>query len=203
MRHGERSDFAGHTVIRKEDPALSPNGHIQAYQTGEFLKKFFRTNQISNYIIYSSPLVRAIQTASEVSKALGAPSVTLHNGICDQFDIYGSPLGLKGIELFSRDESTFYDLYLPESNVKLKNKEPDDEPRDSIRISEEFIDKMKDSEVQAIVAVSHWDAVKNFSDHYQADDEYRPMPNCAVSCLEVDLDEDFKELIMDRQVLYK
>ena len=81
MRHGERSDWSGDAVIRKGDTTLTEDGHKQAYLTGEYIKAFMEEKGLKNLKVFSSPLVRAIQTSKEASNALGNERITIHNGV--------------------------------------------------------------------------------------------------------------------------
>jgi broad specificity phosphatase PhoE len=68
-RHGNRQDFVnpdwGKTARWKDDPGLSEDGVIQAQKLAERLRR----ENISQ--IFTSPFLRAIETASQVAKVLG------------------------------------------------------------------------------------------------------------------------------------
>ena len=69
VRHGEREDFIdpnwGKTHERFFDPPLSAHGLDQAREVSEF----FADKKIS--MVFSSPLIRAIETALPTTKVLG------------------------------------------------------------------------------------------------------------------------------------
>ncbi len=85
VRHGERSDevsgaerLAWQQSSRYKnggwfDPFLTGHGHVQASRAGVYLKSLsFTQRQPGRFdIVYTSPLVRAVQTAVCVSQALG------------------------------------------------------------------------------------------------------------------------------------
>ncbi len=63
MRHGIAEDAAADR--KDEDRALTPEGHVRVKEIARGLKRIFRKVDA----IYSSPLVRAMQTAQRVAKA--------------------------------------------------------------------------------------------------------------------------------------
>ncbi|CAI2379469.1 unnamed protein product [Moneuplotes crassus] len=213
MRHGERSDWSGKKVKRRGDTTLTSQGHVQAYQTGKYIKKFLKDKEIKNFRVYSSPLVRTIQTSCEVSKALKNSSIKSSMGFVI-ITIHMILLKLDEVELHSMDISEFREHYIPKSKVEIEDNEDYIEemnetyPEENhltgervVRHSEHFIDELKNSEdIDAIIAISHWDIVEKFSEYYGND--YKPMDYCALSCLEINLENDENELVLDRHIAY-
>lgn len=74
-RHGNRIDFVDPTW-KGSDPHLSPDGCIQARETGARL----RGENIRH--IFASPFFRAIETASYIADALDL-AVKIEHGICE------------------------------------------------------------------------------------------------------------------------
>lgn len=79
-RHGNRLDFVKpewfNTAARRYDPPLSDDGFIQAQELGQRLKHENITQ------IFSSPFLRAIQTANEVAHILDLP-IKLEAGLSE------------------------------------------------------------------------------------------------------------------------
>lgn len=89
IRHGDRWDYEnkalwnGHESSRKGDPSLSALGHEQARETGVYLDKFFREQNIAAEDItwLSSPFVRCLQTSTMALNAMtfdGANKIPIH-----------------------------------------------------------------------------------------------------------------------------
>jgi len=92
VRHGERADFP--TVSQQSvdyeyeyDPPLTPFGLTQATKTGEFIRDEYR-HQNADFIIYSSPFLRCLQTASNIAKQLDTTQVTIEDGFCEYLSSY-------------------------------------------------------------------------------------------------------------------
>lgn len=68
VRHGMRIDHEnkqwGQTAERSFDPPLSETGMIEAHETGKYLAQF------GIEAMYASPLLRTIQTATEITRTL-------------------------------------------------------------------------------------------------------------------------------------
>ncbi|NES85091.1 MAG: histidine phosphatase family protein [Moorea sp. SIO2B7] len=79
-RHGNRLDFVNpewfNTAERRYDPPLSDDGLIQARELGQRLK----SEKIAH--IFSSPFLRAIQTANQVAEALDL-SIKIEAGLSE------------------------------------------------------------------------------------------------------------------------
>lgn len=80
VRHGNREDFQNpgwaRSAERPFDPALSPDGEIQAQELGRSLRdgpniSTERARTIDR--IFASPFLRTIQTAAHIADALGLP----------------------------------------------------------------------------------------------------------------------------------
>lgn len=80
IRHGERIDDPSvtqklpHSII-SFDPPLSKNGKMQAKATGDFLDNYIHyleiiTNRPKNITILTSPFLRCVQTAAQISKKI-------------------------------------------------------------------------------------------------------------------------------------
>lgn len=84
-RHGNRLDFVTpewfETAQRRYDPPLSKDGLIQATELGKRLKK----ENISH--IFSSPFLRAIQTADRVAQELDLP-IKIEAGLSEWLNPY-------------------------------------------------------------------------------------------------------------------
>jgi len=82
-RHGNRLDFVNlewfNTAQRRYDPPLSADGVIQARDLGKRLS----TENIAH--IFSSPFLRAIQTANEIAEILDLP-IKLEAGLSEWFN---------------------------------------------------------------------------------------------------------------------
>ena len=88
MRHGERADQASDPALREQyqghaDPILTPLGHQQARETGEFLKaEIARIEQLEGrkfdaINVSASPFARTISTCTEIAKGVGATNINL------------------------------------------------------------------------------------------------------------------------------
>jgi broad specificity phosphatase PhoE len=79
-RHGNREDFADpdwhKTAARPFDPALSPDGIVQARELGQ------RLAQENIRHIFASPFLRTAQTAHQVATILGLP-IKIEAGLCE------------------------------------------------------------------------------------------------------------------------
>ena len=85
IRHGERADFAGIdpesvNFDNKDDPPLTPHGQNLAAKTGTALAPQLGLigDNFDEIIIESSPFVRCIQTASQISSKLGINKLTIN-----------------------------------------------------------------------------------------------------------------------------
>jgi len=80
VRHGLRQDFVqkdwGKTAERPHDTPLATEGRLQAKETGLFLK------DKGVDVIYSSPFLRAVETASGISDVIGAP-IRIEHGLSE------------------------------------------------------------------------------------------------------------------------
>jgi broad specificity phosphatase PhoE len=80
VRHGNRLDFVTpewfNTAKRRYDPPLSQDGFIQAQELGKRLKY----EKIAH--IFSSPFLRAIQTANEIAEILDL-SIKIETGLSE------------------------------------------------------------------------------------------------------------------------
>ncbi|MCB0036292.1 MAG: histidine phosphatase family protein [Anaerolineales bacterium] len=99
VRHGMRLDHEekswGKTAARPFDPPLSANGLEQARQTGIYLK------QMDITAVYASPLLRTIQTATEIVKTLDLP-IHVEDGLVEWlnpkwYDFSAGMLDLEGL----------------------------------------------------------------------------------------------------------
>lgn len=83
LRHGMRRDFAeadwARTAERPHDPPLSSDGRRQAEDTGNFL----RDKEIE--VIYSSPFLRAVETAGAISEMLNKP-IRIEHGLGEVYN---------------------------------------------------------------------------------------------------------------------
>ena len=59
------------------DPPLTRNGIDQAQKTGEYLKEVLSQRGFTKFVIYSSPFLRCLQTASEVATVLEVRDINL------------------------------------------------------------------------------------------------------------------------------
>jgi broad specificity phosphatase PhoE len=82
VRHGLRQDFVqkdwGQTAARPYDSPLAKQGRLQAKETGLFLK------DKNVEVIYSSPFLRAVETAAGISDIIGAP-IRIEHGLAEVF----------------------------------------------------------------------------------------------------------------------
>ncbi len=80
-RHGARQDsmYPGwrHTAERPDDTPLAKEGHQQARETGQFLRQ-----QGGVDVIYTSPFLRAVETAGNVAEILDVP-IRIEPGLCE------------------------------------------------------------------------------------------------------------------------
>lgn len=75
IRHGERSDVIHgekEKVKNMADAPLTLNGRSEARKTGEFLLDLFQKKypEIKHFIVVSSPFLRCVETADEISACL-------------------------------------------------------------------------------------------------------------------------------------
>lgn len=95
VRHGERCDEVNGAERRAWersprckrggwfDPFLTRHGHVQASRAGLYLKSLPFNQQPGGFdIVYTSPLVRAVQTAVCVSQGLGNLPLQVVPGLC-------------------------------------------------------------------------------------------------------------------------
>ena len=116
IRHGFRLDHEDRswkaTAERPFDAPLSETGHLQARKTGVALKEAGIT------AIYSSPLRRAVQTATHVANKLDLP-IHLENGIVEWlnpkwYDYTPWQIPVEGrLEEFPRIEPAYRPLVIP------------------------------------------------------------------------------------------
>jgi len=80
VRHGNRADFADERWLlsapRPHDPPLSPDGVVQAKETGRRLA----AEPIDH--VFASPFLRAAETACHIAEAIGLP-VRIEHGLCE------------------------------------------------------------------------------------------------------------------------
>jgi broad specificity phosphatase PhoE len=96
LRHGERSDylsaFQGNEIKPSLDPELTERGINDARLGGKFIKEtFIDKYNFDSVQIFSSPFIRSLQTAVEISKETGINEVNVSYGICEKlgFDLCG------------------------------------------------------------------------------------------------------------------
>ena len=88
IRHGDRWDYSNPewkalSTSRLGDSPLSPLGHQQGRQVGQYLNTFFKSNSIStsaeenNITWLSSPFLRCIQTSNEAIQELSSLSIII------------------------------------------------------------------------------------------------------------------------------
>jgi 2,3-bisphosphoglycerate-dependent phosphoglycerate mutase len=126
IRHGQSTNNATNEVDRVADPALTEAGHKQAEAVAQYLK-YGRSlvdpganhNGFGITKLYCSPMLRTLQTAQPISKALGLkPEVWIeiheHGGIFLDFRDERGVVGYPGL---SRSEilKDFADYSLPET----------------------------------------------------------------------------------------
>ncbi|CAM9288515.1 unnamed protein product [Choristocarpus tenellus] len=103
VRHGERADEvsgvegerwrrSASARQRWYDPPLTLTGHHQARQAGHFLG--YQLNNIGFTRIYTSPLLRAVETSINISKELDGLPVQVLVGLCE----CASAVRLNGVE---------------------------------------------------------------------------------------------------------
>ena len=69
LRHGERADAVpefAKTVEISYDPCLTPTGLKQAYATSSVFKPYAELFGKEQVYVYSSPLIRCMQTAAQI-----------------------------------------------------------------------------------------------------------------------------------------
>lgn len=80
VRHGMRQDFVQpdwrESAARPDDTPLSAEGRQQAHETGLYLKGK------GVEVIYSSPFLRAVETAAGVAAVLDVP-IRIEEGLCE------------------------------------------------------------------------------------------------------------------------
>ena len=80
VRHGDRTDDDkkwDKPILRPWDPEITPRGLRRAYETGLIIKE-----QAFIQRVVSSPFLRCLQTADEISKGLGLQKpITVQNGV--------------------------------------------------------------------------------------------------------------------------
>jgi broad specificity phosphatase PhoE len=94
VRHGERADFADplwrQTAERPDDPPLSPHGILQAHELGHRLLD----EGVAH--IFTSPFMRAVQTAFCVAEILRLP-VRVEQGLCEWLNAEWFPAMPNGV----------------------------------------------------------------------------------------------------------
>ena len=91
IRHGERADQASDAALKQQyeghcDPILTPVGHQQARETGEFLKAQIAQIELAEGRKFDeikftvSPFARTITTAVEIGKVIGVTNMNLDYG---------------------------------------------------------------------------------------------------------------------------
>jgi len=111
-RHGNRIDFVDPSYKGMVDPHLSEDGIVQAKQTGARL----RGEGIRH--VFSSPLLRAVETAHYIAEALDLP-IKIEHAACEWMNAawFATPPALQTPEAlrerFPRVDVTYKPLVLP------------------------------------------------------------------------------------------
>lgn len=92
IRHGETAYNAEQLALGQEDIPLTERGHLQARALAEAIPRMALRNPIS--AVYSSPLQRAVATATPLAEALGL-TVQTETGLIemDIGEMEGQPFG--------------------------------------------------------------------------------------------------------------
>lgn len=85
VRHGDRTDDDktwDEPILRPWDPKITPKGIRRAYETGLEIKAIMERQQGAIQHVVSSPFMRCLQTAEEISKGLGLQkTIAVQNGV--------------------------------------------------------------------------------------------------------------------------
>jgi 2,3-bisphosphoglycerate-dependent phosphoglycerate mutase len=176
IRHGQSAnnllfDTTGSNAGRSDDPALTSLGIEQARRAANYLSHESDRENDNNGIkgfgithIYSSLMIRAIATATEISKAIDVP-VTAWEDIHEQGGIYlddpdtgeaiGRP-GKKSEELLT----LFPDLLLPEGKIYINgwwNNRPHETKDEALKRAQNVVEELKrrHSDQDRVLLVSH------------------------------------------------
>ena len=76
IRHGERADKTVNNMEYEPlyDCPLTPEGHQQAFKSGQHLKDYFSGTDVEIEVI-SSPFLRCMETSMEICKALNVGKI--------------------------------------------------------------------------------------------------------------------------------
>ncbi len=89
VRHGQRADSHPDPKVHYQisyDPCLTTVGLQQAFLTGQFIKSRFALLS-RNVTLFSSPLLRTVQTSTQVLRAIGPivpPKIRVHNYLVEE-----------------------------------------------------------------------------------------------------------------------
>jgi len=144
VRHGETAHSARGLCYGKLDVALSPTGFEQAAQTAQLIKSF------KPQAIYSSPRLRALDTAAAINTACGLDVIIDDN--LAELD-FGDFEGLS----YEEAELKYPDLYqqwmMHPTNIQFPNGESYAQMSDRVI---EFVTQLASSHIgQTIVTVAH------------------------------------------------
>ena len=116
IRHGERLDHIKgpekDKMINKNDPGLSESGLQMALHAGDHLKQLFEEYNISKVKIMSSPMIRCVQTAKQISTRLGINKVILNNGFVEWMTNPWMMIGIDEVEVRTKTFDEIKEQYL-------------------------------------------------------------------------------------------
>lgn len=89
IRHGEREDRRTEhegknwleTSLRPQDPQLSEHGFLMANESGNQIKELIGNDNVK---IFSSPLIRCLQTADSIANVLGSSTIYREPGLIEE-----------------------------------------------------------------------------------------------------------------------
>ena len=196
IRHGERADLAGDSSSYEIpfDPCLTERGMKQAFQTGLFLQKHFNLSGRKVYV-YSSPLLRTMQTAAQVLKATGLVAthkIMVRNYLVEElYTQYFPKNPLKNCLIRTRPYDYIRDKMLAKTEyedndlTELKFPEKSQQATDRCKVGFEYFIREHSHEPEAaVILVGHGRIVDEFNacfgNIYMYNYQY-----CAVSAAEL------------------
>ena len=165
IRHGETDENLKRRIQGRKDYPLNDNGKVQAHQVAQALKYM-------NYhfdAIYSSPLVRAYETAIIIENDLG-----LNIEVKKEFAFIERDFGIyEGMEV-TKDN---FDPILKNIGAGLETSNEIE-----TRVSNGILDIINNTNYQHILIVAHSHTIKAFIAYLDKSySYYSPMVNCAIN----------------------
>jgi len=210
MRHGERADFAKDVSCKYEipfDPCLTTCGLKQTFHTGLFLNKYFDLSKRKIYI-YSSPLLRTLQSASQVMRALGIEKthkLQISNYLVEELyrsyfpinPLKGCLSKIKSHEYIKSEILNGIEFIEDTSTPELKFPENyDTASKRCAKCFEYFLEKHSSDENCAILLISHGRMLDEFSAFFTKNDSVN-YEYCGISAVEIQEKGKFNVLCDD------